>query len=159
MIRSAAVLLLCTSLLGCTGASSDEPTPTVEPTAADTPTATDTPSATAEPTATPTPIDPAGRLAPTQIIAPALIDGLPDGAVGPLVVYTTRSQFSWGAVITVVTYDAGLGRPLASFEVGGRAGALAQTVLLGGREVVVNYGTAIAVHSLAGGETRASEQR
>jgi hypothetical protein len=85
----------------------DEDTPapatTPAPTVTSEPTTTGTPEVTTTSEATP----------PLELSRPPLVDGLPEGAIGPLAVYryrdTTRNTYE------AVVYDVGVGRALYSF--------------------------------------------
>ncbi len=83
-----------------------------------------------------------------------LVDGLPVGAVGPLLVYTRevrdsdRVGRSW-PTLEVVTYDLGAGAEVASFEVGGM-GSFPKQVLLAGRELVVGLAHTLNAYALNG---------
>jgi len=125
-------ILLFTLLLLALPACDDESRSSATPTPTVTATVTSgTAPTVASATATPFPNTPAGQAAafgaatPLAIPAPTLVDGIPAGAVGPLLVYlrhlkqVERDGVSGiSTVFEVVTYDVGAGRAIASFTVG-----------------------------------------
>src|SRR5690606_24819304 len=87
-----------------------------------------------------------------------LVDGIPVGAVGPLLVYMYPiAQEAFQSlnypIYRLVIYDVGRSLPVSSFTIGER-GRLVSSVLLAHREIYVNYTHEIAVYTLDGSEDR-----
>ncbi|MPZ97926.1 MAG: hypothetical protein GEU80_01095 [Dehalococcoidia bacterium] len=102
----------------------------------------------------------ASSTAPAVTTTPAvqLVDGLPRGSVGPLLVYVTEVGRASGGGrnwprLSVVTYDLGAGREVVSFEVG-EVGSFAESVVLADHEVVVNFEHTLSVFALNGDHLR-----
>ena len=142
LLLACASMLMVLSLTACDGGSDAPPSPAATALA---PAATSTvgPAATAERTSAATP--------PPAV---ELVDGVPAGAVGPLVVFTRgvreeRTASRSFSVIEVVTYDLGVDRVIASFELGGAGNQPAGLWLLG-NEVLVNLEHTLIVYRLDG---------
>ncbi len=147
------VLLLASLLAACTRERVPAALPASEPTTAASATVGGAPAtaATAPPKVVldPALITPETQAAlfptatPMAIPRARFVDGVPEGAVGPLLVYSRslRHVAKPGRTISVtevVTFDLGTGRPVASFDFGEDPLAGVAQLHLAGRELVLN---------------------
>ncbi len=141
-------------LAACTSGDSSPtgaPSPTAEPSIEATASPTPTPLAVTTPV--PTRVPAALELVPliTPTPGPPVVgaDGLPQGALGPLVVYRRTVELNSSTGLRhyeVVTHDAGGGGDVSVFPVGGTS----VRVVLSGRRILVNFGRVLHSYALDG---------
>ncbi len=132
-----------------------DPSPTAPPAATASPTATEPPAAaTTPPDPTPPPM-PELRIEvpPADHPGIGLVDGLPPGAVGPLVAYVHTSPEGAGArrEREIRVFDVGAGQPVSSFTLGSSYDVSPHLV---GRHIHGAFGTAIWRFNLDGTDGR-----